>query len=84
MNIPDHNSESSETIFWVILLEFFDADADPGSGNLFDPGFRIRDEKNSDPGSGMNIPDPQHCPGPRQRFPKLYGFVPLKFALLQH
>jgi hypothetical protein len=22
---------------------------------------RIRDGKNSDPGSGINIPDPQHC-----------------------
>jgi hypothetical protein len=31
-----------------------------------DPGWRqfgsgIRDEKKSDPGSGINIPDPQHC-----------------------
>ncbi len=24
-------------------------------------GPRIRDGKNSDPGSGINIPDPQHC-----------------------
>jgi hypothetical protein len=23
---------------------------------------RIRDGKKSDPGSGINIPDPQHCP----------------------
>ncbi len=37
MNIPDHNSESLETIFWVKILKFFYADADPGSGNLFDP-----------------------------------------------
>jgi len=22
--------------------------------------------KNQDPGSGINIPDPQHCPGPLQ------------------
>jgi hypothetical protein len=29
------------------FFKFFDADADPGSGNLFDPG------------SGINIPDPQ-------------------------
>jgi hypothetical protein len=42
MNIPDHISESLETIFWVKILKFFDADADPGSGikkNLIrDPG----------------------------------------------
>jgi hypothetical protein len=32
MNIPDHISEGLETIFWVKILEFFDADPDPGSG----------------------------------------------------
>jgi hypothetical protein len=32
MNIPDHISESLETIFWVKLLKFFDADADPDLG----------------------------------------------------
>jgi hypothetical protein len=50
MNIFDHISESLETFFWIKILKFFDADADPdpGSGNLFDPG------------SGINIPDPQH------------------------
>ncbi len=49
-------SESLETIFGVKILKFFDADADPdsGSGSLFDSG--------SDPGSGIHIPDPQHCP----------------------
>jgi hypothetical protein len=30
MNNPDHMSESLETIFWVKILKFFDAD--PGSG----------------------------------------------------
>jgi hypothetical protein len=45
MNNPDHISESLETIFWVKILKFFDAD--PGSGwKKF--------------GSGINIPDPQH------------------------
>jgi hypothetical protein len=37
-----------------------------GSG-IRDPGSEIRDPgsgmgKNQDPGSGINIPDPQHCP----------------------
>jgi len=59
MNIPDHISESLETIFWVEKLKPFDADADPGPGNHFDPGSGI--EKNSYPGFGINIPDPQHC-----------------------
>jgi hypothetical protein len=27
---PEHISESLETIFWVKILKFFDADADPG------------------------------------------------------
>jgi hypothetical protein len=63
MNNPDHISESLETIFLVKIIKFFDAD----------PGSDIRDGKNSDlgsgmeksrildPGSGINIPDSQHC-----------------------
>jgi hypothetical protein len=46
MNKPDHISESLETIFWVKILKFFDAD--PGSG----PWEKF--------GSGINILDPQH------------------------
>ncbi len=46
MNNPDHISESLETIFWVKILKFFNAD--PGSGIK---KIRFRD----------NIPDPQHC-----------------------
>jgi hypothetical protein len=43
--------------FWVKILKFFDAD--PGSGlGKFGPG--IWDGKKSDPGSRINIPDPQH------------------------
>ncbi len=38
MNIPDHISESLETIFWVKILKVFDAYANPVSGNLFDSG----------------------------------------------
>jgi hypothetical protein len=30
MNIPDHISKSLETIFWVKILKFVDADPDPG------------------------------------------------------
>jgi hypothetical protein len=39
------------------MLKFFDADLDPGSGIFLtlDPG-----SKNSDPRSGINVPDPQH------------------------
>jgi hypothetical protein len=46
MKNPDHISENLQTIFWVKILQFFDAD----------PGW-----KNSGPGSGINIPDPPHC-----------------------
>jgi hypothetical protein len=53
MNNPDHISESLETIFWVKILKFFDAD--PGSGM---EKIRIRDKH---AGSVINIPDPQHC-----------------------
>jgi hypothetical protein len=56
MNNPDHISDSLETIFWVTILQFFDAD--PGWKKF---GSGIRDGKNSDLGSGINIPDPQHC-----------------------
>ncbi len=47
MNRADHISGSLETIFWVRILKFFDADPDPGS---FWPW--IRDAKSSDLGSG--------------------------------
>jgi hypothetical protein len=40
MNNPDHISKSLETIFWVKILKFFDAD--PGFGmektGIWDPG----------------------------------------------
>jgi hypothetical protein len=55
MNNPYHISESLKTIFGVQILKFFDAD--PGWSKF---GSRIRDGKNSDPGSGINIPDTQH------------------------
>jgi hypothetical protein len=40
MNKPDHIYENLETIVWVKKIKFFDAD----------PGYGIRDRKNSDPG----------------------------------
>jgi hypothetical protein len=42
---PDHISESLETIFWVIILKFFDVDPDQGSGIFLtlDPGRKISD-----------------------------------------
>jgi hypothetical protein len=41
MNNPDHISESLETVFWVTILKFFDAD----------PGSEMK--KNSDMGCRM-------------------------------
>ncbi len=48
-NIPNHISESLETIFWVKILKFFDADPDTGIFLTLDPGsemgkIRIRDK----------------------------------------
>jgi hypothetical protein len=55
MNIPDHISESLGKIFVVrILKSWFGSES--GIRNLFDPGSGM--EKF---GSGINIPDPQHC-----------------------
>ncbi len=53
MNILDPDSESLETNSLVQIFKFFDADADPGTGNLFDPESEIRNGKNSDRGSGI-------------------------------
>jgi hypothetical protein len=40
INNPDHYSESVETIFWVKILKYFDADPDLGSEIILtrDPG----------------------------------------------
>jgi hypothetical protein len=41
INIPDHISESLETIFGLKIVKFFDVDPDPGSGiNIPDPQHR--------------------------------------------
>jgi hypothetical protein len=52
----DHFSERLETVFSFknSLMRIRNL-CDPGSG-IGDPGW-----KNLDPGSGINIPDPQHC-----------------------
>ncbi len=42
------------------IFKCFDADLDPGSGIVL-TWIRDPDWKNSDPGSGINIPDAQHC-----------------------
>ena len=60
MNNPDIIFLRLKTNFFpflgVKIYKFFDED--PGSGM---ETVRIRDGKKSDPGSGINIPDPQHC-----------------------
>ncbi len=67
MKIEDHISERLETFFRVKILKFFDAD--PGSGNRVGkksyPGsgmekIRIRDGKNSDPGSASRLRNTAH------------------------
>jgi hypothetical protein len=55
-----------ETFFRVKILKLFDGDLGPGMEEIRirDPGWkkiRIRDGINSDPGSGISVPDPQHC-----------------------
>ncbi len=47
-NIPDHISESSETTFWVNIVNFFVADADPDPGSKIFFYLWVRD-----PRSGM-------------------------------
>ncbi len=52
----EHISESLKNNFGGKILKFFYADPGPGMEKT-----RIQDGINSDPGSGINIPDPQHC-----------------------
>jgi hypothetical protein len=52
MNNQVHISESLETIYWVKILKFIVAD----------PGWKKFEESGMEKfGSGINIPDPQHC-----------------------
>ncbi len=60
MNNPDYFLELRNHFLLFLglkYLKFFDED--PGSGM---ETVRIRDGKKSDPGSGINIPDPPHWP----------------------
>jgi hypothetical protein len=70
MDNPDHISESLETIILGENTVFKFFDADPGSGMekiwIRDPGW-----KTSDPGSGINIPDPHHWSGRHQVLRKI-------------
>jgi hypothetical protein len=49
MNNPDHISESLETIFWVKILQFFDAD--PGWDKFGSGMEKVRDPGYKHPGS---------------------------------
>jgi hypothetical protein len=60
MNNSDHISESLETIFWVRILKFFDAD--PGSGM---EKIRIQDP-DKHPGSATLV---EYGAGREQRIP---------------
>ncbi len=58
IKVSDHIFESLETIFWVKILKFFDADVDPGVFFTLDLGsgteqLRIRDNH---PGSATLVP----------------------------
>ncbi len=50
MNIPDHISESLETIFGLKILKFFDVDPDPGSGVFLTPASGMGTNHDPDPG----------------------------------
>ncbi len=50
MNIFDHISENLETIFWVKIFKFSNADPNSWSGNLFDPESDMEKIRIRDPG----------------------------------
>ncbi len=58
MFIPNHISESLEINFWVQNTYILWCGSGSRIRNLFGPGYRM---EISDPGSRINIPDPQHC-----------------------
>jgi hypothetical protein len=58
MNNPDHMCESLETIFG---LKNFNSLMRIRDGKNSDPGSEMENIWIRDPGSGLNISDPQHC-----------------------
>jgi hypothetical protein len=55
MNIPDHFSDSLETVFRAKNTYILGCGSGSRIRNLFDPAW-----KNLDPESGINIPDPEN------------------------
>jgi hypothetical protein len=51
--------EISNNVLGLKILQFFVAD--PGSVFFFDPGSGLEKSESGILGSGINIPDPQHC-----------------------
>jgi hypothetical protein len=66
INIADHFFKSLVITFGLKILKFV-VDPDPGSVAFFNRDPR---RKNSDPGSGINIPDPQHWD---ENYPSCYS-----------
>jgi hypothetical protein len=78
MNIPDHISESLETIFGVKTLKFFDADPDPGSKIFLTMDLGSWMEKF---GSGIKKkPDLQHRVGHKKTV-FTFSLFPLSFCI---
>ncbi len=60
MNILDHISKSLETIFWVKILKFFNADPDPGF-QIWDGKIRIQDEHLGSATLGLSVTLKPYC-----------------------
>ncbi len=86
IRIRDEHSgrELRDNVLDFKLLKFFDTDPDQGSGIFLtlDPGW-----KSSYPGSGINIPDPQHFrfsdPETRLNSPSPFNVMALRLATEQ-
>jgi hypothetical protein len=60
MNNPDHIFKSQETVFWIKILKFFDADPGSGMEKKFGSGMEKFRSGMENFGSGINIAEPQH------------------------
>jgi hypothetical protein len=58
INIPNHISERLVQFIWFKNTEIHCADPDPKSGAFLTPGSGM---EIANPGSRINIPNPQHC-----------------------